>query len=150
MEVQERNERMFAYLSAMLPYGLKCCINGVKVASLTGVMISAEHGKPLAYFEELNGEANGGFYPMNVVMPYLRGLETITENEDKEIADIINVDSFMRDEYMMVFCSSTDDEFVGFGNIRMMLKYLMERRIDCFNMISKGLALSAPENMYSE
>ena len=147
MEVQERNERMFAYLSAMLPYGLKCRINGVKVASLTGVMIGVD-GKPRAYFEELKGEANGGFYPMNAVVPYLRGLETITENEDKEIADIVNVDSFMRDEYMMVFCSSTDDEFVGFGNIRMMLKYLMERRIDCFNMISKGLALPATENIY--
>lgn len=60
------------------------------------------------------------------IKPYLRPMSSMTEEEEEEYEDVIR------------------------GSFEQQLEFYLRRHLDFRGLISKGLALEAPKNMYNE
>lgn len=82
-------------------------------------------------FLDRNGIRNFGGWTVEEIRPYLRPMSSMTEEEKKELNNVLEFQYYSDDSCM---CESTD--------------WLNEHHFDYRNLIPKGLALEAKEGMY--
>ena len=136
---QEEKSLLLQNLCARLPYGVIChwrigselTLNLTEYnGQLTGInKVEIEDSSDYyydCYFNVCN-DSNGNSFqnedvPVEIVKPYLRSIHKLTKEELEEL------------EFL------TDSDYVDYCN---------KHHIDYRNLISKGLALEAPEGMYN-
>ena len=102
-----------------LPYGLKCEVNG-QVREMTGILVDDK----TIQFDFLN-------YDVSEVKPYLRLLDSMTEEENSECGYFY-----------------TNFGFMDAASAPIFVIWLLEHHFDFCGLIEKGLALEAPKDMY--
>ena len=118
---QEEKQLLMRDLCARLPYGVKVNFRGfIEVLHEVHIYESVQ---------TIVGE-NGVLYDidMPMVMPYLRPMESMTEEEEKEYEN----------------CFQSDDTTAA----TLLVDFYNKRHLDYRGLIEKGLALEAPEGMY--
>lgn len=124
---KENKELLLKDLCARLPYGVKILIDnkyaisiGLNVQTLIGIDISL-----MTIITKHN------CYKLEKIKPYLRSMSNMTEEEIKEW------------DYICVMMRNMAVE-----SIPMIVKFVNSKHLDYHNLIPKGLALEAPEDMY--
>lgn len=117
---QEEKQLLLKDLCARLPYKVKVWYpNGSgAISTVKGIV------DDICYFNE--NPICGNFCHIEVVKPYLRSTDEISDEESNEMEYLINR-----------------------HNIEGFLDFVYSRHIDWRNLIEKGLALEAPEGMYN-
>jgi hypothetical protein len=123
---QEEKNLLLKDLCARLPYGVKVLYEG--------------QVKEVQYIEPFYGELkllDFSNYTIEIeeIKPYLRPMSSMTEEEDKEYAKVI---------VKSQDCSLENSE----SATTMANDWLLSKGFDVRGLISKGLALVAPEGMY--
>lgn len=131
MEMYDNNEDNHALammLRDSLPYGLKCLVtigDLTVVETLDAVRIDEKHNPAIGHrYFHTTGEDGVGTWSGFGIRPYLRGKDTLTDEEREELYR--NNDGDASHEWFA------------------------KKHIDWCNLIGKGLALPAPEGMYDE
>lgn len=142
---KEQKKILLKDLSARVPYGIKirlkntyryhcdkmCNIGDFTIDEIKSIDKKGEHIK-IYHNDPLDYEWYIDDIEIEDIKPYLRPLESMTDEERKEY-DIL---SRMDDEYSQPY-----DSFH-------LVEWLLERRFDHRGLIGMGLALPAPEGMY--
>lgn len=116
---QEDIELLLIDLSARLPYSVKCY----------SVITNGEPNTIGGYCEVLDNfyiREVGGWFPISIIKPYLRPMLSMTEEE--------------LDEY---------ESIKGWKKEYELIDWLNKRHFDYRGLIEKGLALVAPDGMYT-
>ena len=118
-------------LCSRLPYKVKCKYSGEipmigEVTNNIGVLSNIHVDKDCPF------EINGGIYGFADVKPYLRPMSSMTDEEKKEYSKTL----LIIDGHYPFYTIDTFD-------------YLLSRHFDVHGLISKGLALEAPKDMYN-
>jgi len=135
---QEEKELLLKDLCARLPYQTKVLYNGNVETLSTLHIFDMTHIKLL--FLDLK--------------PYLRPISSMTDEEIDRLFDILHIDKGGKDEEWVKINDVLGIEFF-FPNGRWVedvaevYDYLNSIHIDYRGLISKGVALKAPENMYN-
>ena len=124
---QEDKELLLKDLSARLPYEVILRIDGDEFPKLFRVETDAVNGYSIDRWE---------------IMPYLRPMSSMTEEEKKELLMYGAVNRLSNGEVIDVAC-------VGFENHANVQDYLNSHHFDYRGFIEKGLAIEAPEGMYN-
>ena len=127
---QEEKQLLLKDLCARLPYGVKVIYDD---RAETLLRISSNC---YLYTESI--------VPINIelIKPYLRPMSTMTE-EEKAIMDKIWIE-----DNRLVFADPADIRAYRFYDVAI-VDFLNSRHFDYRGLIEKGLALEAPEGMYS-
>lgn len=156
---EKEKQLLFKDLCARLPYKVRCkCVSGLgggetekgvlKYVGNCYVVISNYYeGVPLH-----SGFVNNVFYPIENIKPYLRPLSSMTEEEFQKLRSIC--------PHSMINKTNVTGWFVGingsdYGRISRVdeisefIDWLNAHHFDYRSLIKKGLALEAPEGMYS-
>jgi len=124
---QEDRELLLKDLCARLPYGIKFKAD------------NEEDIREIHYIKDENvyiREYLNLPYWIDTIKPYLRPLSSMTEEEDEEYAEVI--------------VKSQDCSFENSESATTMANdWLLSKGFDVRGLISKGLALEAPEGMYN-
>ena len=146
---QEEKELLLVDLCARLPYGTKVCYRISDKDKYTTETLS---GHMLDYFNENS---------IIEVKPYLRPMSSMTEEEAKEIAILHGVKNILSikitNEYINI---TVDDGFSSIDTITIWydeivssiesFDWLNKKMFDYRGLISMGLAIEAPENIYKD
>ena len=81
------------------------------------------------------------------IKPYLRSLNTMTDNEREELGELCDKDLNEFAGHIRNGHGLSHDGLYMFNNLRQ-LEWLLEHHFDFRNLIGKGLAIEAPKNMY--
>ena len=81
------------------------------------------------------------------IKPYLRSLNTMTENEREELGKLCDKDLSEFAGHIIKGHGLSRDGLYMFDKLRQ-LEWLLEHHFDFRNLIGKGLAIEAPKNMY--
>ena len=128
---QEDKELLLKDLCTRLPYGVKVFYSEtVPISTLK--TINAEKEDCIVY-DHTQWYRHTKFH-IETIKPYLRPMSSMTEEEEKELAALY-VES-MNVENISSTC--------------MCAQFYYKHHIDGMGLISKGLALEAPEDMYKE
>ena len=147
--IQEEKQLLLQDLCARLPYGVKCY---VPVENCTMELT----GKRLNYFcfhkdvwgIDYSHEQEIVIDPLNdannnyIVKPYLRPLDSITEEEEKGFNQIFELE-----------LKALEDTTIGHSiesaaSSVFMIDFYNKNHFDYRGLIGKGLAIEAPEGMY--
>lgn len=140
MTLEER-QLLLVDISARLPYGVHVHFCNTNIdEKLTEISL----GETITQLRH-NGKGNQGF-----ILPYLRPMSSLTEEENKTIDNISNKGKgFEEDEDGWIRCDSIHTKWGVYPNgCAKLLDYLNSIHIDYRGLIEKGLALEAPEGMY--
>ena len=99
------------------------------------------------YIEECQIE--GSPWVIEEFKPYLRSLSSMTEEERDEFEDESNYWLFVNEDGEIFPMGRLTDSDQFECGILSGLKYLLENHFDYHDLISKGLALEAPEGIYN-
>ena len=142
---REEKSLLLQDLSARLPYKVMVCVdNDRKPLPLKGITFEEESkmfNTPSRYACEIGGGAYSHIY----VKPYLRPMSSMTEEENKQVKELC---------ILLWSDSNGKIGFDGFGNISgedvlTAIDWLNAHHFDYRGLIAKGLALEAPEGMYT-
>ena len=163
---QEEKELLLTDLTARLRY--RVCAKQYYSASEDDFIIEGIIGEQIyaAYNSKISMT-----YPVEMIKPYLRPMSSMTEDEKdyiKNVARFKQSDGIHYDDgvhYVPIYQETLDDQWKADGKFppilgdiyRFMLEYGYILLIDFFNshhldyrgLIPRGLALEAPEGMYS-
>ncbi len=129
-------------LCARLPYDVKCCydiLSGeIKIDTLICInkVIIGQGIYWDFYFENCDEDI-----PLETVKPYLRPLSSMTEEEKKEYGKVCELDTEILANHTM-----NGEPFPALYNSQ---DWLNKNMFDYRGLIPMGLALEAPEGMYS-
>ena len=126
------NELLLKDLCARLPYGvLVCCMNEYNYISYltTGIL------------RQLQSE-NRPY----VILPYLRPMSSMTEEEKKEVSILLNYEFYIDDDCALV--TEDDRHRIRLDLIQVYIDWLNSHHFDFRGLIEKKLALTAKEGMY--
>ena len=144
---QEEKQLLLIDLCARLPYGVKIYIDSSKYGELIGALDAVYPSEERIIVDNLNKAIApidvrcGGFrLEDTLVKPYLRPMESMTEEEKKEYKGISGWWESQYDNYF--------DGYILENNISDTIDWLNEHHFDYRGLIEKGLALEAPEGMY--
>jgi len=82
------------------------------------------------------------------IKPYLRPMSSMTEEEEKELSIILNYEFYVDDDFALV--AEDDRHRIRLELCDGYIDWLNAHHFDFRNLIEKGLALEAPEDMYKE
>ena len=100
------------------------------------------------WFQLYDENGIGEGYNVEQIKPYLRPMSSMTEEEKKSFQDACKKDmEIALDEYDREF-SSEFDTYAPLLSGYHKIDWLNSHHFDYRNLIEKGLALPAPENMY--
>ena len=140
---QEDKELLLKDLSARLPYRVKVIERSVIIQTL----YSLENAGKTWYVNPLHDE-HGNIFPLSTPIeeckPYLRSMESMTEEEEAELMKLgVCEYAFHNDIYDVG--TYVDEAFTA-------LSWLFERHFDVNGLIEKGLAIEVTEehNPYKE
>ena len=127
---QADKELLLKDLCARLPYGVKC--------SALLKQIDRSLKSVFGTFKGYNGWANVGnnLVAIETVRPYLRPMSSMTEEEEKEYAEIV---------VKSQNCSYKNNE----SATTMVNDWYLSKGFDVRGLIPKGLALEASKDMYN-
>ena len=132
-------------LCARLSYGVICYTKKGDgyLCSINQTIFGTEYGlniNPLKrdYFNDSETDEQ-------VIKPYLRPMESMTEEECNEMLIAFNVRYASNNNYKSLYI---DGDFVEYTDISNLINYLNAHHFDYRVLIEKGLALEAPEGMY--
>lgn len=136
---QEEKQLLLTDLCARLPYGVKCRFETTTDKYKT-IEFSREGSNGLFVdFDELYCYwLNDGF-----ILPYLRPMSSMTEEEKKELS--YESSGLIFDAAMNASQGYNVKTVAGNAYI---IDYLIAHHIDYRGLIEKGLAIEAPEGMY--
>lgn len=121
-------------LSGRLPYGVKLQINNVREELLS-----------------VHGQIINGYYSIKDVKPYLRPLESITEEEERELYKKYNCEFVGKRLYRVRYHSEgywDSDTEVSRDDYVWVIDWFNRHHFDYRGLISKGLAIEAPPGLY--
>ena len=132
--IQEDRELLLKDLSARLPYGVKVIERSVIIQTLH----SLENAGKTWYVNPLH-EEHGNISPLSTPIeeckPYLRSMESMTEDEQRTLDSMCNgVEMVSRLSGLKMFDKAFD--------------WLNAHHFDYRGLIEKGLALESTEGMY--
>ena len=139
---QEEKELLLKDLCARLPYGVKVNFHG-KIEILGEAHIYSN-------VQTFVGES-GILYDVEFVKPYLRPMDSMTEEEKKEVArifgsevDYTNIAYEINWEFPYDYLSYN----LEWDDVISAVEFFNRKHLDYRGLIPKGLALEAPEDMY--
>ena len=142
---QEDKELLLTDLCARLPYELKCLVSfddGTKHIMTLKTGLPNSFGRWDFYNENCSGCSNN-------FKPYLRPMDSMTEEEKRELFEAIDKDMNLLESTLNKEPIFTYNNSLYMGNpIHYELDFLISHHFDYRGLISKGLALEAPEDMY--
>lgn len=130
---QKEKDLLLKELCAILPYKTLLDIDGEKVYL---VKIDLKSTTPFIVGEYCNSLGSLNTFAIEQVKPYLRPMSSMTEEEFHDIIIIDNKRGIFSSRHLTLHL---DGEVVD---------YLNSKMFDWRNLISKGLAMEAPEGMY--
>ena len=130
---QEDKELLLKDLSARLPYKCKC-------KASKGIT----HWHKLTLNPETIDKIIDDYY--DEIKPYLRPMDSMTEEERYEIQEILGKDIEIFDDFINIIDSSR--KRFSFLELQALLDWLNAHHFDFRGLIKKGLALEVPEGMY--
>ena len=139
---QEDKELLLKDLCARLPYGVHCCVlNLNKTIKEDNDIIYGIVGDNIVTLQSDKNEC----YMHYQVKPYLRPMSSMTEEENIERKKL---------GILLAFGDNHKTIFSGFGaisgeDIIKCFDWLNAHHFDFRNLISKGLAIEAPDGMYN-
>jgi len=135
---QEDKNLLLTDLCARLPYGVKCLVPTENLAmELTGKRLNyfcfhkEEWGTNYCHELEVVLDPLNDFHNQYIIKPYLRPMPSMTKKE-KDVY------------YDYIYDAQTDLERAA-----LLIDWLNAHHFDYRGLIEKGLALEAPEGMYS-
>ena len=155
---QEEKQLLLKDLCARLPYGIVLnvpTIDGSENKKLVSI-VNEDDGVPcVAVYSTEEKKSDGSLisytktiYAICDVLPYLRPMSSMTEEEVKEIRKINW--QFCKPENGLIECfvGDADDGYCSVSQMTHIINYLNAHHFDYHGLIEKGLALEAPEGMY--
>ena len=139
---QEDKKLLMTDLCARLPFGVKVHIKGldyefdsklVEIYNGTGCTVKVS-------------SANDMVYDLDEVRPYLRPLDSMTDEEKNDILYILNFEFYVDDDFAL--CANDDRHRIRLSLIRKYMAWLYRHHFDYQDLIDKGLAIEAPTEMY--
>ena len=148
---QEEKDLLIKDLCARLPYGVKINYSTGPanhcIFTLTELNVKTSYDEQydLHCYPKLNG-----IYNYFDCLPYLRSMSSMTKEERYEIQRILGKDKDIEifDDFIHIIDSSRKS--FSFLELQALLDWLNKKMFDYSGLISKGLALEAPEGMYKE
>ena len=139
---QEEKRLLLRDLSARLPYGVKYCRDSWNF----------EWDQEMSVVEVLEDIDKDGYinyhrvYKVWDIMPYLRPMSSMTEDERKELLKILNYEFYVDDDFALV--AEDDRRRVRLELCKGYIDWLNAHHFDYRGLIPMGLALAAKEGMY--
>jgi hypothetical protein len=144
MDINE-HELLVSELSKLLPYNIICETDDGK-----GTLVSVEPTSDLAYVEfRSNVDAEEYEIWDGTLKPYLRPLSSMTKEEETEYKNLFE---YEEREYNQG-CNFYDEWKIDIDDQCRLMEvadWLYKHHFDCRGLIGKGLAIEAPENMYTK
>ena len=144
--IQKDKELLLKDLSARLPYGIKCRIKGERSKILIGI-----NPEGLLFRGRTPDKSDWCYDCYDIeewsILPYLRPLSSMTEEEKKDILQLLNIHGDIDNEGNLLL--GVECNIVTLKVCKKYLGELNKRMFDVCHMIEKGLALEAPEGMYT-
>jgi hypothetical protein len=134
MTQEEKKELLLKDLCARIPYGLKASVSGYVEENITFDILSVTAN--FRVFVKNPSVSIRQFVDIEVVMPYLRSMSSMTEEEKLEYTSIDN----------RAYCCPQDFAHIPATD---RIDWLNAHHFDYRGLIEKGLALEAPEGMYN-
>lgn len=126
---QEQKELLLKDLCARLPYGVKIKFDSIKETVFTiselGYLFGSNHD----------------------IIPYLRPMESMTEEEKKELSILLNYEFYVDDDFGLV--AEDDRHRIRLELCEDYIDWLNKKGFDYRGLIPMGLALPAKEGMYN-
>ena len=131
-----QEELLLKDLCARLPYRVKCRIKGKRSKILVGI-----DPEGLFFRTRTPDKSDWCYYCYDIeewsILPYLRPMSSMTEKEQEEFFDLI-------------ICVDKGKAVVEEDKIYAYNNFIYSHHLDNKNFIEKGLALEAPDGMYSK
>lgn len=146
---QEDKELLLKDLCVRLPYGVKVLDNSHKDYGVSKIINIGFDGSIL-----IDNEMDDiQYYPLiNNIKPYLRPISSMTEEEVDNLFHILKINEKNAKEWLKVndigIIRLFTEEGKDFYEIAEAIDYLNSIHIDYRELIEKGLALEAPEEIY--
>lgn len=136
---KDEKELLIKDLCARLPYGVKCT---TKSTAWTGVYNVVGYINNRIYLDNLPYYDGDDEWLVESIVPYLRPMSSMTNNERLEYFNLTKRE-ILDGGYV------TDNSVVDVDNVDEFTDWLNAHHFDYRGLIEKGLALEAPEGMYS-
>jgi hypothetical protein len=131
--IQEDRKLLLEYLSAAIPYGVICKVNG-RPKKLISIAPTRKY-----CFEFDNGEFLPYHYEIEDALPYLRKTSSMTKKEREELESL----GWRADE---LDDNKPWDLNGNIENVTAGIKWLLKHHFDFMGLISNGLAITVTEN----
>lgn len=135
---QEEKDLLLKDLCARLPYGVKCDYEG-SVLSIDKLDVTNEEvcGNLIAWYDA---------WPVEKCKPYLRPMSSMTEEEKKEISELIDAPIEIDSDGDIIYLGGYS--IIPCSDYQIYIDYLISHHFDFRGLIPMGLALEAHEDMY--
>lgn len=134
MTQEEKKELLLKDLCARIPYGLKVSVRGYIEENITFDILSVTAN--FRVFVKNLSVSIRQFVDIEVVIPYLRSMSSMTEEEKLEYTSIDN----------RAYCCPQDFAHIPATD---RIDWLNAHHFDFRSLIENNLALEAPEGMYN-
>lgn len=133
---QEQKQILLADLCARLPYGVKVCNITKGRENIKGTLLTISKYVPYSV-HILTDHASGNqeYSPIEDIRPYLRPMDSMTEDEKKEYRSLLTIYN----------CGGQTTYWDNYKSI----DWLIKHHFDFRHFIPMGLALEAKEGMYN-
>lgn len=137
---------LFKDICARLPYGVDCLVehNGEHLDSIITVDVTTH-----VVFTDVGN----CWLELDFIKPYLRPLSSMTEEEKKEFAEVTGGNCSFIDTHGNFFIDFgefiCEGSPVSLSRIVYVINWLYAHYFDVNDLISKGLAVEAPKDMYN-
>lgn len=142
---EKERDLLLKDLCGRLPYGVKVSYSGHEM-TIRGVDVESKTVDVIDW-----GKARFAAVRIEKIKPYLRPLDSMTDEEVHEIGKIL-WDGFNRGVEIRTDCISIVDSNVNtftFLEMQAVLDYLNKKMFDINLLIPKGMAVEMPKKMYS-
>lgn len=157
--MKEEKELLFQDLGARLVYGVKCNVwYGPKSPALNekdkytdDILETINPQKGNCTFHNAIGY-NFGFFPIEHVKPYLRRMSSMTEEEKNELKEYLDAEEVDCNGFGYTEGGTLEDYVsnIPYSLCKYVIDWLNKNMLDYRGLISMGLALEAPKEMYGK
>lgn len=143
----EEKQLLLKDLCTRTHYGVKCSVSAAKPPkTIVGIIPNSE----LVFVDKATifGPTEEG-YNIELVKPYLRPMSSMTDDEKKEIEEILEHSFHVTDKGNIVSNDWRDGAvFTSQYDAFKIMDFCNKHHLDCRELIPMGLALEAPKDMY--
>ena len=139
---KEEKELLLKDLCARLPYEVKCLVS---FDDGTKEIMTLKTGLPNSFGRwDFDNENCSGC--SNNFKPYLRPMSSMTEEEKKEISELIDAPIEIDSDGDIIYLGGYS--IIPCSDYQIYIDYLISHHFDFRGLIPMGLAIEAPEGMY--